>query len=172
MRQKGIDNHGHQDFVLGRDSAFQIGIVIDVVKALDQEVVGLLDVGIQAGAGFEEAARQAEAGGKGSDGFFCGAAIELKDGRIVTGKNSPLMHAASSLVLNAVKLLANIPETIHLLPTNVTRSLSHFKTDVLKGKVTSLDLEETLIALSISALMNPAAEAAIERLKEQAANVE
>ena len=76
------------------------------------------------------------------------------------------MHAASSLVLNAVKLLANIPETIHLLPTNVTRSLSHFKTDVLKGKVTSLDLEETLIALSISALMNPAAEAAIERLKE------
>jgi uncharacterized protein (UPF0371 family) len=76
------------------------------------------------------------------------------------------MHAASSLVLNAAKTLANIPEGIHLLPTNVTRSLSHFKTDVLKGKVTSLDLEETLIALSISALMNPAAEAAIERLKE------
>jgi uncharacterized protein (UPF0371 family) len=114
----------------------------------------------------QEAARQAPACGKGSNGFFCGAAIELKDGRIVTGKNSPLMHAASSLVLNAAKMLANIPETIHLLPTSVTRSLSHFKTNVLRGKVTSLDLEETLIALSISALMNPAAEAAIERLKE------
>ena len=114
----------------------------------------------------QEAARQAPACGKGSNGFFCGAAIELKDGRIVTGKNSPLMHAASSLVLNAVKTLANIPENIHLLPTNVTRSLSHFKTDVLKGKVTSLDLEETLIALSISAIMNPAAESAIEHLKE------
>ena len=36
----------------------------------------------------------------------------------MTGKNSPLMHAASSLVLNAVKMLANIPERIHLLPTN------------------------------------------------------
>ena len=126
------------------------------LSATDRRVVGPA----------QEAARQAEACGKGSDGFFCGAAIELKDGRIVTGKNSPLMHAASSLVLNAVKMLANIPESIHLLPTNVTRSLSHFKTNVLKGKVTSLDVEETLIALSISALMNPAAEAAIERLKE------
>jgi uncharacterized protein (UPF0371 family) len=112
------------------------------------------------------AARLAQAGGKGSDGFFCGAALELKDGRVVTGKNSPLMHAASSLVLNAVKTLANIPDGIHLLPMNVTRSLSHFKTDVLKGKVTSLDLEETLIALSISAIMNPAAETAIEHLKD------
>ncbi len=112
-----------------------------------------------------EAARLAPACGKGNNGFFCGAALELPDGRIVTGKNSPLMHAASSLVLNAVKVLAQIPESIHLLPTNVTRSLSHFKTDVLKGKVTSLDLEETLVALSISAIMNPAAETAIEHLK-------
>jgi len=112
-----------------------------------------------------EAARQAQAQGKGSNGFFCGAAIELKDGRIVTGKNSPLMHAAASLVLNAAKTLAGIPDGIHLLPPNVTQSLSHFKTDVLKGKVTSLDVEETLIALSISATMNPAAGLAIERLK-------
>jgi uncharacterized protein (UPF0371 family) len=113
-----------------------------------------------------EAARQAQAHGKGSNGFFCGAALELQDGRIVTGKNSPLMHAAASLVLNAAKTLAHIPDQIHLLPPNVTQSLSHFKTDVLKGKVTSLDVEETLIALSISATMNPAAESAIERLKE------
>jgi uncharacterized protein (UPF0371 family) len=113
-----------------------------------------------------QAAREAEARGKGSNGFFCGAAIQLKDGRIITGGNSPLMHAASSLVLNAVKTLASIPENMHLLPSNVTRSLSHFKTSVLNGKVTSLDVEETLIALSISAIMNPAAESAIERLKE------
>ncbi|MBN1526641.1 MAG: DUF1846 family protein, partial [Candidatus Omnitrophica bacterium] len=44
-----------------------------------------------------EAARESEAKGKGNDGIFCGAAIELKDGRIVTGKNSSLMHASSSL---------------------------------------------------------------------------
>jgi uncharacterized protein (UPF0371 family) len=113
-----------------------------------------------------EAARQAESVGKGSNGVFCGAALELSDGRIVTGKNSPLMHAAASLVLNTVKKLANLPDNIHLLPPIVTNSLSHFKKDVLKGKTMSLDLEETLIALSISAMMNPAAETAIEKLKE------
>jgi uncharacterized protein (UPF0371 family) len=112
------------------------------------------------------AARDAETQGKGSEGFFCGAAIELKDGRIVTAKNSPLLHAASSLTLNAIKKLAGIPDHLHLLPPLVTKSLSRFKTDVLKGKVTSLDVEETLIALSISATLNPVAETAINHLKE------
>ena len=76
------------------------------------------------------------------------------------------MHAASALVLNAVKHLANIPDTLHLLPPSIMESLSHFKKDVLKGKMVSLDLEETLIALSISATMNPAAQMAVERLKD------
>ena len=111
-------------------------------------------------------ALEAEKKGKGNEGICCGAAIELADGRIVTGKNSPLMHAASALVLNAVKHLGNIPDTLHLLPPYIMESLSHFKKDVLKGKMVSLDLEETLIALSISATMNPAAQMAVEKLKE------
>jgi uncharacterized protein (UPF0371 family) len=113
-----------------------------------------------------QAAEGAEAGGKGNDGIFCGAAIELKDGTIITGKNSPLMHSASALVMNAIKFLADLPDSIHLLPANVIASLSHFKRDVLQGKMLSLDLEETLIALSISATLNPAAQVAIEKLKE------
>ncbi len=48
-----------------------------------------------------EAAAEGEAKGKGNNGVFCGAAIALPDGEIVTGKNSPLMHAASAAVLNA-----------------------------------------------------------------------
>jgi uncharacterized protein (UPF0371 family) len=162
-RQEIIRRYFHYacEYAMGlveRDSVERVELIMRNLglSAADRRVV----------APAQEAARQAPACGKGSNGFFCGAAIELKDGRIITGKNSPLMHAASSLVLNAVKLLAHIPEAIHLLPTSVTRSLSHFKTNVLKGKGTSLDLEETLIALSISALMNPAAEAAIEHLKE------
>ncbi|MBM4338182.1 MAG: DUF1846 domain-containing protein [Deltaproteobacteria bacterium] len=113
-----------------------------------------------------EAALEAEKSGKGNEGIFCGAAIELPSGTIVTGKNSPLMHSASALVLNAVKQLANIPDTMHLLPPNIMESISHFKKDVLRGKMVSLDLEETLIALSISATMNPAAQMAVEKLKE------
>ncbi|MDO9350632.1 MAG: DUF1846 domain-containing protein, partial [Deltaproteobacteria bacterium] len=113
-----------------------------------------------------QAAIDAEKNGKGNEGIYCGAAIELGNGTIVTGKNSPLMHAASALVLNTVKHLANIPDTMHLLPPNIMESISHFKKDVLKGKMVSLDLEETLIALSISATMNPAAQMAVEKLKE------
>jgi len=115
-----------------------------------------------------EAALNAEKNGKGNEGIYCGAAIQLADGNILTGKNSPLMHAASALVLNAVKHLANIPESLHLLPPNIMESISHFKKDVLKGKMVSLDLEETLIALSISATMNPAAQLAVEKLKDLA----
>jgi uncharacterized protein (UPF0371 family) len=112
-----------------------------------------------------QAALDAEKNGKGNEGIYCGAAIQLADGTIVTGKNSSLMHAASALVLNAVKHLASIPATMHLLPPNIIESISHFKKDVLKGKMVSLDLEETLIALSISATMNPAAQLAVEKLK-------
>jgi uncharacterized protein (UPF0371 family) len=113
-----------------------------------------------------KAALDAEKNGKGSEGVFCGAAIDLGDGRMVTGKNSPLMHSASALVLNAIKSLANLPDSIHLLPPNIIESLAHFKKDVLRGRMLSLDLEETLIALSISATTNPSALAAIEKLKD------
>jgi len=113
-----------------------------------------------------QAGIEAERKGKGNEGIYCGAAIELADGSIITGKNSPLMHAASALVLNAVKHLARIPDAIHLLPPNIMESISHFKKDVLKGKMVSLDLEETLIALSISATVNPAAQMAVEKLKK------
>jgi uncharacterized protein (UPF0371 family) len=113
-----------------------------------------------------EAARQAEPKGKGNEGIFCGAAIELRDGRIVTGSNSQLMHAAASLVINAAKVLAGLPANMHLLPATVMDSLGHLKTNVLNGKRVSLDLEETLIALGMSATANPAAQMAVEKLKE------
>ena len=111
-----------------------------------------------------EAALEAQASGKGHAGIFCGAAIELEDGTIITGKNSPLLHAASSLILNAAKHLAGIPDSMHLLPPSITESLGHLKKDILKGRDVSLNLDETLIALGISASGNPAAQAAVEML--------
>jgi uncharacterized protein (UPF0371 family) len=104
--------------------------------------------------------------GKGSEGIYCGAAMELPDGRIVTGRNSPLMHASSALVLNAAKSRAGIPDEVHLLAPNVLESISHFKRDVLHGRVLSLDLEETLIALCISATSDDQARRAVEKLKD------
>lgn len=113
-----------------------------------------------------EAARQAQEQNKGNEGIYCGAAIELKDGTIITGNNSPLMHAASSVVLHAIKHLAGIPAKLNLLPEAITNSVRNLKTDILNEKSVSLDLEETMIALSISAATNPAAQMAIEKLTE------
>ena len=113
-----------------------------------------------------QAAREAEDRNRGNEGIFCGAAIELKDGTIVTGSNSPLMHAASSLILHAIKHLAEIPKKIKLLPPHITASVRNLKTEILNEKTLSLDLLETLITLGISATTNSAAQLAIEKLKD------
>jgi len=112
------------------------------------------------------AIREAQMKNEGNEGIFCGAAIELKDGSIVTGKNSPLMHASASLVLNAIKQLAEIPDKIHLLSPSIIDSIGKLKRIVSSREAVSLDLEEALIALSISATTNPTAQLAMEKLKE------
>jgi len=112
-----------------------------------------------------EAAKDAKEEGKGNQGVYCGAAIQLSDGTIIQGKNSALMHAASSLILNATKHLAGLPDNMHLLPKNIIDSVTYLKRDILDGKMASLDLEETLIVLGISSLSNPAAQMALENLK-------
>jgi uncharacterized protein (UPF0371 family) len=112
-----------------------------------------------------DAAQKAQERNKGNEGIYCGAAIELADGTLITGSNSPLMHAASSVVIHAIKHMADIPAKIKLLPPFITDSVSNLKTEVLNEKSVSLDLEETLIALSISASTNSAAQLAIQQLK-------
>ena len=114
----------------------------------------------------EEAAEEAARRGKGDDGIVCGAAIELNDGTMIRGWNSPLLHAASAVVLNAIKHLADIPAKLDLLPEQITESIGTFKTSVLHTRHAGLDLEETLIALSISAATNSAAALAIEQLTQ------
>lgn len=111
-----------------------------------------------------KAAEEAETKNKGNAGVFCGAALELPDGRIITGKNSKLMHAASSLILNALKSLAKIPDEILLLSPHIISQISKLKEGILNEESESLDLEETLIALSISAATNHTAELAMKKL--------
>ena len=112
------------------------------------------------------AAEEAQQQGKGNEGICCGAAIELSDGRIVTGKNSPLMHAASALVINAVKLLTGVPSDIHLLAPSIIESVARMKKDVLGQNAVSLDLQETLLALGISVTANPMAQQCVDNLKQ------
>lgn len=115
-----------------------------------------------------KAAADARVAGKGKAGgvIVSGAAIQLRDGRIVTGRNSDELHAASAMVLNAVKVLAGIPRQIPLIAPNVIQSIAHMKRDILKGGYTSLNLDEALIGLAISCTTNPAAAIATEKLAE------
>ncbi|HEX9901780.1 MAG TPA: DUF1846 domain-containing protein [Acidobacteriota bacterium] len=113
-----------------------------------------------------EAVEDAQRRGKGNEGIFVGAAIALGDGTIVTGSNSPLMHAASSLVLNAVKKLAGIPPSLPLLTASIIESVAALKKNILGAKTVNLDLSEVLICLSLNAPANPMAQLALEKLKE------
>jgi uncharacterized protein (UPF0371 family) len=113
-----------------------------------------------------QAAIDAEKAKKGNEGIYAGAAIELKNGSIITGKNSPLMHASSAVVLNAIKVLAGIPDSIPLLSLSIIESIGTLKKELDKSKQVSLNLEETLIALSISATTNPTAQFCMAKLKE------
>jgi uncharacterized protein (UPF0371 family) len=102
--------------------------------------------------------------GKGNDSVYCGAAIELPDGSILTGKNSKLLHASTAAVLNAIKVLAGLPDSIHLLSPLVMESITRFKHEVLKSKNASLDVDEALIAISISAALTPMVQACVDTL--------
>jgi uncharacterized protein (UPF0371 family) len=126
------------------------------LKHIDRSVVGAA----------REAASQAQRSGKGFAGVTCGAAIELPDGTVVTGKNSSLMHAESAAVLNAVKQLAGIADHIDLIPAHLITNINELKETVSGRRSASLNLEETLIVLAISAAISPTAELTVHRLSE------
>ena len=113
-----------------------------------------------------EAAEEGKRLGRGDHGIFTGAAIELPDGTVVTGKNSATMHAASSVVLNAAKKLAGLPDKLHLPPPNVLGRIVELRTEILRDKEHSLNLDELLVALAMSAGANPAAKLAMECLPQ------
>jgi len=103
---------------------------------------------------------------KGNKGIYCGASLELADGRIITGKNSHLLHAESAVILNAIKVLAEIPDEVLLLPEEVIENINYLKIKILGEKTESLNLEEVLIALSVSVYGSEKAKICIEKLKE------
>ncbi len=126
------------------------------IKPEDRDVVGPA----------RRAAEEAQQQDKGNKGVCCGAAIALHGGTIITGKNSPLMHAASALVINAVKHLAGLPDEIHLLAPSVIESVARMKKEILGQRAVSLDLQETLFALGISVNANPMAQLCVDKLKQ------
>ncbi len=113
-----------------------------------------------------QAAEEAVRGGKGYQGICCGAAIELRDGTLITGKNSPMLHAASSMILNALKHLAGLPDWLHLIPETFAHAIKVMKTQTFHQTATNLDAAELLIALGISSANSNAVQRAVDKLPE------
>ena len=91
-------------------------------------------------------------------------AIELPDGGIVTGKTGPLLGAASSALLNALKKLAGIGPEVELVSARAIEPIQTLKTNYLGSKNPRLHTDEILIALSSSVSENEYAAAALQQL--------
>ena len=94
------------------------------------------------------------------------AAMELPDGRIVTGRTSSLLGASAALLLNALKALGDIRDELHLISPVVIDPIQHLKVNHLGNRNPRLHTDEILIALSISAATNPTAALALAQLSK------
>ena len=93
-------------------------------------------------------------------------AIQLTDGRIVTGKTSALLGASSAALLNALKELAGLDDDIHLISPEVIEPLQGLKINHFGSRNPRLHMDETLIALSICAASDSVAKKALEQLSK------
>ena len=94
------------------------------------------------------------------------AAIELPDGRVITGKTSSLLGASAAALLNALKALGEIDHKILLISPNVIEPIQNLKTHHLGNHNPRLHTDEVLIALSICATLNPVAGQALQQLSK------
>ncbi len=92
------------------------------------------------------------------------AAIELPDGRIITGKTSTLLGASSAMLLNALKTLAGIDDEVQLISPSTINPIQNLKVNHLGNRNPRLHTDEVLIALSICAVTDETARLALEQL--------
>ena len=94
------------------------------------------------------------------------AAIELCDGRVVTGKTSALLGASSAVLINAIKTIAGIDSEKDIISPDVLGPVQRLKLENLGNHNPRLHTDEVLIALAITAATSPEAKRAMEALKE------
>ena len=92
------------------------------------------------------------------------AAIQLPDGRIITGKATRLLSACSGAMLNAIKVLAGIPKSVLLMSPQVLEPVLKLKLELLKSQSSVLKADDVLTALYICAASDETAAAAVEQL--------
>lgn len=93
-------------------------------------------------------------------------AVELADGKVITGKTSDLMGASCAALLNSLKYLAGIADQVKLIAPAVLQPITHLKVEHLGNRNPRLHTDEILIALSMCAATNPTADFAMEYLSQ------
>ena len=93
-------------------------------------------------------------------------ALQLSDGRIITGKTTALLGACSACLMNSMKALAGIRKKTLLIPKSIIEPIQHLKIEHLGNRNPRLHTDELLIALSVCAVTNPLVAEAIDQLKE------
>ncbi len=91
-------------------------------------------------------------------------AIQLPNGQVVTGKASNLMSASSSCVLNAIKVLAGIDDSLMLISPVVLEPILKLKINILGSRSSVLKVDDVLAALAITAATNTMTARAMEEL--------
>ena len=91
-------------------------------------------------------------------------AIQLNNGKIITGRSKELMTASAACILNTIKYLAKIDDSIKLIPASMLEPVLKFKCEKLKIKNGQLSLKDVLMMLSISTTLNPMASVALDQL--------
>ena len=94
------------------------------------------------------------------------AAMELLDGRIITGKTSDLLGSSAALLLNALKDLSGIEHDVHVLSPESIAPIQTLKTKYLGSKNPRLHTDEVLIALSATAAQSEDAQKALSCLPQ------
>ena len=93
-------------------------------------------------------------------------AMVLADGRVVTGKTSPLLGAASSLLMNALKAVSGVDDNIYVISDDVIKPICTLKTSTLHSKNPRLHSDETLLALSVSSATDPLAQQLLDHVDD------
>ena len=96
------------------------------------------------------------------------AAMQLHDGRMITGKTKELLGATSAMLLNALKAIAGIPDDVQLISASVLEPVQRLKVGFLGNKNPRLHTDEMLIALSICAGSDGRAARALDCLPQLA----
>ena len=103
---------------------------------------------------------------KANDSNHHALAIELPNGKIITGRETELLSPASSAIINAIKEITKIPDEIDLLSDTVLKPILSIKKEALVSYYKTLQLQEVLIALSICAVTNPVIKKALNNLSK------